>query len=354
MFNIRYKQLNRHIGNAEKTFVIAEIGQNHQGDINLAKKLIKTALECGADCVKFQKSCLSEKFSKLALNRNYESPNSFGKTYGEHKAFLEFSQAQYRELQKYSDELGMFFTASAMDIKSLDFLANINVPFIKIGSGDANNLPLIERASQKDIPLVISTGMQDFATVKNIYRLVSRYHKKFALLHCISAYPTPYEDINLNVINLYKREFSDITIGYSGHELGIHITTAAVALGSKIIERHLTLDKTQKGSDHKCSLDPQEFHQLVNNIRTLESAMGQPIKIMQISELPCYQKLGKTLVYVKSLPKGHKLDFEELNVKVAEPKGIDGSKLSEVIGQMLVLDVEEDESVLSKHLLKIK
>lgn len=165
------------VGENHKCFVVAEIGQNHQGDINIAKKLIKTAKvgtfiisltvafysniliqECGADCVKFQKTYLKAKFNRRALDRSYTNSNSWGKTYGEHKAYLEFSKEQFLELQRYSKELGILFTASAMDSESLTFLCNISVPFVKIGSGDSNNLPMIKQACLKNIPLVISTG----------------------------------------------------------------------------------------------------------------------------------------------------------------------------------------------------
>ncbi|KAJ8953353.1 hypothetical protein NQ314_007362 [Rhamnusium bicolor] len=347
---LKFINLNTFIGNSEKTFIIAEVGQNHQGDIKLAKKLIKTAKECGADCVKFQKTCPEEKFNKLALTRPYISPNSFGPTYGDHKAYLEFNENEFLDLQKYADDLGIFFTASAMDAKSLDLLIECKVPFIKIGSGDSNNSLLIEKAAKTGIPLIISTGMLELDAVKTIYNLVSKYHKKFVLLHCVSAYPAPFEDINLSVVTLFKREFPDITIGYSGHELGTHISTAAVALGCKVIERHITLDKTQKGSDHCCSLEPDEFKMLVDNIRNVEKAMGQPVKVMQNSELPCYEKLGKTLVYTKDLCKGHILSINDLNIKVAEPKGINGTKLNDVLGKTLTVDVEEDGSVLEEHL----
>ncbi|KAG5892653.1 hypothetical protein JTB14_025447 [Gonioctena quinquepunctata] len=344
-------ELNTLWGSSEKTFIIAEIGQNHQGDLSTAKQLIKTAKECGADCAKFQKTDFHGKFNKEALDRPYTSSHSFGLTYGEHKAFLEFSENEFRALQEYAEDIGILFTASAMDTQSLDFLVNINVPFVKLGSGDANNFLLIENAARKNVPLVISTGMQSFNTVKEIYNLVSKYHKKFAILHCVSSYPAPFEDINLNVINLYKSQFSDIFIGYSGHELGTHISTAAVALGCNIIERHLTLDKNQKGSDHKCSLEPREFQELVFNIRTLEKAMGQPIKILRQSERPCYEKLGKTLVYAKPLKKGSKLDFHDLLTKVAEPKGIDGAEIWNTAGRLLSRDVFKDESVLPEHFM---
>nr|XP_023013223.1 sialic acid synthase [Leptinotarsa decemlineata] len=337
--------------NTERTFIIAEIGQNHQGDINIAKQLIKAAKEFGADCAKFQKTNLQEKFNIAALKRPYPSIHSFGKTYGEHKARLEFTENNFKDLQNYAREIGILFTASAMDSKSLSFLVELDVPFIKIGSGDANNFSLIEKAAETNIPLIISTGMQSFATVKEIYHIVSKYHKNFALLHCISAYPAPLEDINLNVINLFKSEFPDITIGYSGHELGTHISTAAVALGCKIIERHLTVDKKQKGSDHACSLEPEELQELVSNIRTLEIAMGKPTKAMRFSEKLCYEKLGKSLVYAKPLKEGYKLGFNDLITKVAEPKGIDGSEIRKIVGKILAKDVLEDESVLKEHLL---
>ncbi|XP_057658886.1 sialic acid synthase [Diorhabda carinulata] len=335
---------------SKNTFIIAEIGQNHQGNIEIAKKLIKIAKDCGADCVKFQKTDLKEKFNNKALLRPYNSPHSFGKTYGEHKQFLEFSKDDYRELKYFANKVGILVTASAMDVKSLEFLIDLEVPFIKIGSGDANNFILIEKAAKTAIPLVISTGMQNFVTVKQVYHLVSKYHKNFVFLHCVSAYPTPIEDINLNVINLFKSTFPDILIGYSGHELGTHISVAAVALGAKVIERHLTLNKNQKGSDHACSLDPVEFRSLVTNIRNVEAAMGRPIKEFQISEKPCYEKLGKTLVYTKRLKSGHKLENGDINVKVAEPKGIDGAEMAKIIGKKLLIDVLEDESILFNHL----
>ncbi|CAG9861330.1 unnamed protein product [Phyllotreta striolata] len=324
----------------KKTFVIAEIGQNHQGSLDTAKYLIKTAKDCGADCVKFQKSDIHEKFNKSALSRPYESPHSFGLTYGEHKRFLEFSEEEYRQLKEYACELGILFTASAMDVNSLDFLINLGVPFIKIGSGDANNYLLIEKAARSGIPLVVSTGMQGWDTVKEIHAIISKWHNNFALLHCISSYPTPLAQINLNCIKLYQSEFPDTIVGYSGHELGVHV-----------IERHITLDKTQKGSDHKCSLDPKEFEDLVKGIRSVEMALGEPIKKFQECEKSCYEKLGKTLVYRRNLRKNHIVRRDDLNVKVAEPKGIDGAVIDDIIGKSLRKDVEEDQSVLSQDFL---
>ncbi|RZF47481.1 hypothetical protein LSTR_LSTR007408 [Laodelphax striatellus] len=333
------------IGVSHPCFIIAEIGQNHQGDINIAKQLIKEAKMCGADCVKFQKSDLPSKFTQSALNRVYDSPHAWGETYGEHKAYLEFSREQYLELQEFSKNIGILFTASGMDTVSVDFLATINVPFIKIGSGDADNFSLLEHAAMKQIPLIISTGMQNYDVVKKIYRCVKSVHCKFVLLHCISSYPPPVEDVNLRVLELYRRDFPDIHIGYSGHELGITISTAAVALGAKVLERHLTLDKTWKGNDHQSSLDPIEFRRLVGDVRLLEKALGSPVKQVQLSEQPCIDKLSKSIVASKRIRKGEVITRDKITVKVSEPKGIRAGEIETVIGRKSAQDVDEDEPI---------
>uniref|UniRef100_A0A182SV64 PseI/NeuA/B-like domain-containing protein n=1 Tax=Anopheles maculatus TaxID=74869 RepID=A0A182SV64_9DIPT len=178
----------------DKTFIVAEIGQNHQGSLRTAKQMIKAAKECGADCVKFQRSNLTEKFTASALARPYTGPNSWGSTYGEHKEWLEFSIDQYRELQAFATANGILFTASAMDGASYRELEEqLCVPFIKIGSGDADNVPLLRYAANRSTPLIISTGMQNWNHIGTIYSLF-RHRKDVALLHCVSSYPTTAEN----------------------------------------------------------------------------------------------------------------------------------------------------------------
>ncbi|XP_068626456.1 sialic acid synthase-like [Battus philenor] len=271
------------IGGNNPCFIIAEIGQNHQGDIEIAKKLIKAAKEAGADCVKFQKSCLYEKFTNVCLELPYRNCNSWGSTYGEHKLFLEFTEDQYRKLLKYAQDIDILFTASAMDMVSFNFLLSLEVPFIKLGSGDSNNFVFIDYAASKKIPLVVSTGMIGKSSVNSIYKIISSHHKQFCLLHCVSAYPTPYEDCNLKVLEDYRNCF-DVPVGYSGHELGIKVALAAVALGAKIIEKHVTLDRSMKGTDHKCSLLPAELQEMVKDIRSLEVALS-PLKYVLLSKV---------------------------------------------------------------------
>ncbi|XP_029102961.1 sialic acid synthase-like [Scleropages formosus] len=335
----------RMIGGTSPCFIIAEIGQNHQGDVEIAKKMIRMAKECGADCAKFQKSELEFKFNKRALERPYTSKNSWGATYGEHKRHLEFSHEQYRELQKYAEEVGIFFTASGMDEMAVEFLHELNVPFFKVGSGDTNNFPFLEKTAQKGRPMVVSSGMQSMETMRRVYRTVKQHHQNFCILQCTSAYPLEPEDVNLRVITEYQKEFPDIPIGYSGHESGIFVSVAAVALGAKVLERHVTLDKSWKGSDHEASLEPAELAELVRAVRTVERALGSGLKQMLACEKQCHDKLGKSIVAKVAIASGTVLSLDMLAVKVAEPKGVPPEDIYELVGKKVSKDVEEDASI---------
>uniref|UniRef100_A0AAQ4R5R9 N-acetylneuraminate-9-phosphate synthase n=2 Tax=Gasterosteus aculeatus aculeatus TaxID=481459 RepID=A0AAQ4R5R9_GASAC len=336
----------RMIGGNHPCFIIAEIGQNHQGDIEIAKKMIKMAKDCGSDCAKFQKSELDHKFNKKALERPYNSVHSWGKTYGDHKRHLEFSHEQYKELQKYADEVDIFFTASGMDEMAVEFLHELNVPFFKVASADNSNFPYLKKTAKKGRPMVVSSGMQNMETMRQVYKTVKEHNPNFTILQCTSAYPLEAEDVNLRVLTEYQKEFPDIPIGYSGHESGIVISVAAVAMGAKVVERHVTLDKTWKGNDHEASLVPSELAELVRSIRLVERALGNGVKQMLPCEKPCHDKLGKSLVAKVKIPKGTVLTQDMLAVKVAEPMGIDAEDIFKMVGKKVKKDVEEDESIL--------
>ncbi|XP_054460512.1 sialic acid synthase-like [Anoplopoma fimbria] len=336
----------RMIGGNHPCFIIAEIGQNHQGDIEIAKKMIKMAKDCGADCAKFQKSELEHKFNKRALERPYTSVHSWGKTYGDHKRHLEFSHEQYRELQKYAEEVGIFFTASGMDEMAVEFLNELNVPFFKVASLDANNFHYLEKTAKKGRPMVVSSGMQSMETMRQVYKTVKEHNQNFTILQCTSAYPLEPEDVNLRVLTEYQKEFPDIPIGYSGHESGISISVAAVALGAKVLERHVTLDKTWKGNDHSASLVPSELAELIRSIRLVERSFGTGVKQMLPCEKACHDKLGKSLVAKVKIPKGTVLTQDMLSVKVAEPMGIAPEDIFQLVGKTVKEDLEEDDSIL--------
>lgn len=259
----------RWIGGDRPCYVIAEIGQNHQGDMELAKRMIvaakvpttqhichlRNSIKCssiqllqdaGADCVKFQASHLPAKFTAATLAAPYTSPHAWAPTYGEHKARLEFDRAQFAELQRFAEQrAGIAFTASAMDAVALDALLALPapVPFIKIGSGDANNIPLLERATAGGRPLVISTGMLTERMIRRIVQIQAAQagggggSRDFALLHCVSAYPVRAVDVRLRMVGVLRQWFPGVCIGYSGHELGVAVTAAAVVLGAKVWRR---------------------------------------------------------------------------------------------------------------------
>ncbi|XP_004322851.1 sialic acid synthase [Sagmatias obliquidens] len=348
----------RWVGGQHPCFIIAEIGQNHQGDLDVAKRMIRMAKECGADCAKFQKSELEYKFNRKALERPYTSKHSWGKTYGEHKRHLEFSHAQYKELQKYAEEVGIFFTASGMDEMAVEFLHELNVPFFKVGSGDTNNFPYLEKTARKGRPMVISSGMQSMDTMKQVYQIVKPLNPNFCFLQCTSAYPLQPEDVNLCVISEYQKLFPDIPIGYSGHETGIVISVAAVALGAKVLERHITLDKTWKGSDHSASLEPVELAELVRSVRLVERALGSPTKQLLPCEMACNEKLGKSVVAKVKIPEGTILTLDMLTVKVGEPKGYPPEDIFSLVGKKVLVTVEEDDTIMEEsvenHGKKIK
>ncbi|KAK8740939.1 hypothetical protein OTU49_002782, partial [Cherax quadricarinatus] len=344
----------RYIGEGQPCFVIAEIGQNHQGDIELAKTLIRKAKECGADCVKLQMSSLPDKFNKQALNRPYISEHAWGETYGEHKKHLGFTRDHLEELQEYAKQLDIPLTASAMDIPTLYVLHELQVPFIKVGSGDVHNLPLLRTAAACSKPLVISTGMSDIAWVSQVYEeltILNDPPTPLVFLQCTSAYPTPPEQTHLRVLDTYAQMFPHAHIGYSGHELGIHVTIAAVARGARVVERHMTLNRNWKGSDHSCSLEPHDLRELIRAIRSVEAALGSPLKAFQPCEEACFAKLGKTLVAARKIQAGQMLEEGDLVAKVAEPRGIPAQRLDSLIGGYLNRDVEEDESIMEADVL---
>ena len=353
----------RWVGGSHPAFLIAEIGQNHQGDLQTAKKMITAAREAGADCVKFQKSNLKEKFNGAALAREYSGPQSWGKTYGEHKAHLELSEEDYRELQAHATQQGVFFTASAMDSDSARFLERLQVPFVKVGSGDSNNLALQLEVAGRGRPMVVSTGMCSMSWVRTLVAAITAHTEKVVVMQCTSSYPTAPRDVRLGVLETYRREFPSINIGYSGHEEGIAISVAAAALGAAVIERHFTLDKTWRGSDHACSLEPAELGLLSSLVRSRtqfrqirqlfsarevkevqEAVEGQEKELLP-SELPCQAKLGKTLVARHHIAKDSVLSAADLLIKVAEPRGIDPVCVDLYMGRVALCNIEADQSI---------
>ena len=335
---------NQHVGNGHPTFIIAEIGINHQGDVNIARELIQKAKECGASAVKLQKRNISRILTKEGLEMRYENQNSFGKTYGEHKKALELSNADYEELNIFCNDIDIIFCASGWDEESIDFLDILGVPFFKMTSADLTNLPLLIHTAKKGKPMIMSTGMANLEMVKSSYSLVQAINNKIAILQCTSTYPSAFSELNLNVLQTYMKEFPYAVIGYSGHEQGIAIPPAAVALGAKIIERHFTLDRTMKGGDHAASLEPQGFIKMVRDIHAIEDAMGIFQKEIQDSEAPIIIKLTKSIVSAVDITSGTPITNEMLTTK-GPGTGISPMRMNEVIGKTSIRDIAKDEVI---------
>jgi len=278
------------------TYIIGEIGINHIGQMNIARELIYGAYEAGADAVKFQKRDIEATYTKKMLNTPYNSKNAFGRTYGVHRDYLEFSMDQYRELKKYAEEYGLDFIVTPWDEPSVDFLEELGVEIYKIASADLTNIPLITKIAKLERPIIISTGMGLIEHVDDAINAICKYHHDIAIMYCVSLYPSEFEDINLNMIQFYQDRYPDLTVGYSGHELGIAISTAAAVLGAKVIERHITIDRSMKGSDQSASLEIGSFRKMCRDIQITDGCLTKPpIKYYSLKEYELFKKLGKSL-----------------------------------------------------------
>ncbi len=337
----RVKIRGRYIGPGEPVFVIAEVGINHNGDLEVAKQLIDAAKDAGADAVKFQKRTTTEILTKEGLNKPYTSPHAYGPTYGEHRDKLELSEEEYHTLKKYAENKGMLFFASVWDEKSADFLERLNVDAYKIPSADTINIPLLEHVAKKDRPVLISTGMNTFEEIEAAVNAVTQHNPRVLLFHCLSLYPSPEEKINLKFMDVLKDAFHPLPVGYSGHEMDLLPTLAAVARGAVIVERHLTLDKTMKGSDHAASLEPHQFKELVGSIRRIESILGSTEKVIFSELVPLREKLAKSIVTKKGVKKGTAITRDMLTAK-SPGTGISPIQMSDLIGRVAPIDLEED------------
>ena len=269
--------------------MVAEIGINHNGDIEIAKRLIDAATEAGADAVKFQKRTVEVVYSAEELARQRESP--FGTTNGDLKRGLEFGIKEYAEIDEYCKAKGMLWTASCWDEESVDFMEQFHPPYYKIASACLTDDKLLRHHRARGRPVVLSTGMSRMQQIRHAVEVLGGTDN-LILLHCTSTYPSRPEELNLRVINLLRAEF-DCPIGYSGHEVGLQTTLAAVMLGACMVERHITLDRSMWGSDQSASVEPQGFQRLVRDIRVSEMALGDGVKRVYESEKPIMAKLRR-------------------------------------------------------------
>lgn len=326
--------------------IIAEAGVNHNGSLERAKEMAKVAKEAGADMVKYQTAVPELVVSKFAEKAEYQKEQT-----GEEESQLEmvrklhFDFNAHRELKQYCDEIGIQYLSAAFDLPSIELLASMDLPYMKIPSGEITNMPYLEKVAGVGKPVLLSTGM---STLPEIEDAVSILEDNGALditvLHCNTEYPTPYEDANLRAMQEIA-EVIGLPVGYSDHTAGWECDVAAVVLGARVIEKHFTLDKSLPGPDHKASLDPKELAAMVQAVRHTEQALGDGHKRLSPSETKNRAVARKSIVAARDIKKGEELTEENLTTK-RPGDGVSPMKWHEVIGTPAVRDFEEDEKIV--------
>ena len=331
------------IGQGHPCFIVAEIGNNHQGEFDIARQMVDQAAVAGVQGVKFQKRDSEALLTREGRAASYSGPNSFGPTYGEHRDALELSVEEMAQLKQYSESKGLVFFASAWDEPSLEQIVSLDVDLLKISSAELVNVPLIRQYAATGIPLVISTGMSGLEDIDMAMAEIRKYHDDVIMLHCNSTYPCPEELIGLPVMEALAERYG-VPVGYSGHEKGLGPSVGAAALGACLIERHFTLDKTFKGTDHQASLEPQELASMVSMIREVEKAIQVRGKVVFPDEQTASKKLRKCIVFSRDLPAGHVLSEADLTTRCPRV-GVSPVHWDEVLGVALNRSVKQEEAV---------
>lgn len=325
----------------KRVFVIAEAGVNHNGSRELAFTLIDAAKEAGADAVKFQTFHADELASSRAEMAAYQVANTgLRESQVAMLRRLQLSADDFFALRRYADEKNILFLSTPFDLPSVDVLEALDVPMYKIGSGDLTNLPLIRYVAEKGKPILLSTGMATLGEVEDALQAVDG-KVPVTLLHCTTNYPTEPHEVNLRAMVTLHQAFG-VPVGYSDHTRGWEVAVAAVALGATVIEKHLTLSKDLPGPDHRASLEPHEFRQMVNAIRTVERALGDGRKRPTPAEEAIKRQVRKSLVARRDLPAGHVITEDDVTIKRPE-EGILPKDWDRVIGRRLRKPIGQDQ-----------
>lgn len=325
--------------------IIAEAGVNHNGNLELALKLCKAAKEAGADIIKFQTWKTRKIITKNVAQAKYQKENTqAGDTQFEMLKKLELGYNDFKQIKKKCDEIGIQFASTADEEESLDFLVELGIPFIKIGSGDIANIPYLRYIGSKGLPVILSTGMSTIADVDlSIQALKEGGCSKITLLHCTTSYPCLYENVNLKAMETLHNCFG-YPVGYSDHTMGQEVAVAAVAMGAQVIEKHFTLDRKLSGPDHIASTEPQEFSEMVKAIRNIEKALGDGKKEPTQAEREISKVVLKRIVAGKSISEGEMLDANNMCVKRNE-NGISARYWDLMVGRKARRTYAEDEAI---------
>lgn len=331
----------------DRVFIIAEAGVNHNGSVDIAKKMIDFAVEAGVDAVKFQTFKAEKVASAAAPSAQYQIDNDpASRTQLEMLKRLQLSKRSFRELCRYCQKKDVMFLSSPFDEESVDMVIDLGVNVIKIPSGELTNVPYLRKIGRLNKRLIVSTGMAYLKEIEDALKILTESGtelKNITILHCNTQYPTPFNDVNLNAMNTMREAFH-VDVGYSDHTVGIEIATAAVALGASVIEKHFTLDRNMDGPDHRASLEPDDLKNMVKAIRNLEKAFGTGLKEPSPSEILNRDIVRKSIVAVKGIKRG--VLFTVNNIATKRPAtGVSPLEWDNVIGRAAKRDFAADELI---------
>ena len=344
------------------TYIIGEIGQNHNGEVEIAKKLIDVIAEPVIDhlfgqklmpmnAVKMTRRDLNEELSASEMHRPYQNPNSFGKTYGEHRAFLELNDEQHFEVYRYAKAKGLEFVETLCAKGCLSMLRLFIPDRLKVASRDLTNLPLLEAMAETRIPMILSTGMTGKKELDDALEVITRYHSKVSILHCLSQYPSEYQNINLLTISYLKEQYPEFTIGYSDHSIGILMPAVAVGMGAEIIEKHITLDRNMKGTDHRGSLEPEGIWRMVRDIRNTEYAIGEYGMFINEKVEDTRIKLERSIATLRSMDAGVIITEQDLHM-LSPGNGFKWADRKMVTGKRTLVAIPANEIIYPEMIAK--
>lgn len=339
----------------KSTYIIGEIGQNHNGSVDIAKLIVELiarpvkedvfGLELKPmDAVKLTKRDLNEELTGSQMNRIYDSPNSFGRTYGEHRAFLELSDEEHFEVYNFAKLLGLDFVETLCAKGCLSLLKLFTPDKLKVASRDLTNLPLLEAMAETKIPIILSTGMAGKKELDDALEVITRYHSDISILHCVSQYPTYPDNLNLSTITYLKKHYGQYRIGFSDHTIGISAPVVAIGMGAEIIEKHITIDRRMKGTDQAGSLGPDGVNRMVRDIRIAERWMGVEGLYIEESVASSKVKLERSIASKKSLRAGQKITLNDIHL-LSPGDGFKWADRENVIGKTIVKDIPANEII---------
>lgn len=346
----------------EGVYIIGEIGQNHNGSVDIAKLIVELVSrpvfesDFGLNlkpmnAVKLTKRDLKEELTDSQMNRPYDSPHSFGKTYGEHREFLELNDEEHFEVYKYAKSRGLDFVETLCSLGCLSLLKLFQPDCLKVASRDLTNLPLLAAMAETKIPIILSTGMAGKKELDEAIATITKYHSELSILHCVSQYPTHPDNLNLKTIAYLQKHYGDYIIGFSDHTIGISAPVVAVGMGAKIIEKHITIDRNMKGTDQAGSLGPDGVFRMVRDIRVAEKWMGVEDIYIEEGVQSAKMKLERSIATKRDLAAGEIITEEDLHL-LSPGDGYKWSARHEIIGKTLKTAVPKNELIYPEAIQK--